>query len=201
MDELRRPVSPRWDAWRAEADLDEYASRWQRLEAEGAAAHGEADLVRSFGPASVLDAGCGMGRVAIELARHGLDVVGVDLDPDLLAYAGRHRPDLTWVFADLATLDLGRTFDLVVMAGNVLPYCRPEDRPAAVARCAAHLVPGGRLVAGFVLEPPPSGVDATTYDEACEAAGLVLEDRWSTWDREPFQPASGYAVSVHCRPG
>src|SRR5919204_5229355 len=47
--------------------------------------HGEADFVESFHPGSVLDAGCGTGRVAIELARRGIEVVGVDLDPGMLA--------------------------------------------------------------------------------------------------------------------
>jgi SAM-dependent methyltransferase len=138
-----------------EVDLEEYAARWSRLEAEGVAPHGEADLVLSFAPASVLDAGCGTGRVGVELARHGVEVVGVDLDPDLLAFARQRAPTLRWECADLASLDLGRTFDLAVMAGNVVSFCRPEDRAAAVARCAAHLRPGGRLVAGFVLAEPP----------------------------------------------
>jgi SAM-dependent methyltransferase len=198
--EERSRVSARWDAWRAQVDLDEYAERWDRLEAEGMAAHGEADLVRSFSPNSVLDAGCGMGRVAIELDRHGIEVVGVDLDPDLLAYGRQRAPHLRFECADLATFDLGRRFDVVVMAGNVLPFCAPEDRTASVARCAAHLVPGGRLVAGFMLEAPPQGIDLPAFDAACDAAGLVLEHRWSTWTSDPFEDGGGYAVSVHRRP-
>jgi hypothetical protein len=35
------------------------------------------------------------------------------------------------------------------------------------------------------------------YDEACRSAGLTLRERYSTWDRDPFDPATGYAVSVH----
>ena len=37
------------------------------MEADGTAAHGEADFIAAYAPSSVLDAGCGMGRVAIEL--------------------------------------------------------------------------------------------------------------------------------------
>ena len=55
------------------ADYDE---RWARLEAAGHSIHGEADFICAFEPASVLDAGCGTGRVAIELAARGIDVVG-----------------------------------------------------------------------------------------------------------------------------
>ena len=51
---------------------------------------------------SVLDAGCGTGRVAIELARHGVDVVGVDVDASMIGEARRRAPELEWVEADLA---------------------------------------------------------------------------------------------------
>ena len=95
------------------------------MAAAGEAVHGEADFVAALGPATVLDAGCGTGRVGIELARRGIDVVGVDVDPDMLERARRRSADVTWVLADLATLDLGRTFDVVVLAGNVLPFVEP----------------------------------------------------------------------------
>ena len=51
---------------------DAYDRRFQQLEAAGADVHGEAAFVASFTPSSVLDAGCGTGRVAIELARRGI---------------------------------------------------------------------------------------------------------------------------------
>ena len=57
-----------------------YDERWRELEAKGVSIHGEADLVAWLAPGgSVLDAGCGTGRVAIELARRGHEIVGVDL--------------------------------------------------------------------------------------------------------------------------
>src|ERR671910_498114 len=103
--------TPGWDG-------DDYQARFDRLAASGADVHGEATFVRAYDPASVLDAGCGTGRVAIELARHGIDVVGVDVDASMLTSARRRAPDLAWVAADLTELALDRTFDLVVMAGN-----------------------------------------------------------------------------------
>lgn len=197
-------VSDRWAAWRAGVDLDEYASRWDRQATAGAAVHGEADLVASFAPTSVLDAGCGTGRVAMELAARGIDVVGVDLDDDLLAHARRRAPDLDWRVADLATLDLGRRFDVIVQAGNVLNYCRPEDRAAMVTAAAAHLAPGGRLVIGCSVEPEPGPAPWSTNVELVAAvaaeAGLVAEANWSSWDRAPAAADPGYAVVVHLRP-
>jgi rhodanese-related sulfurtransferase len=190
-------VSERWAAWRREVDLDEYEARWTRLAAAGEVVHGEADLIASLGPGPVLDAGCGTGRVAIELARRGIDVVGVDLDGDMIDVARTKAPELPWLVADLATLQLDRRFPLVAMAGNVLPFARPAHHRRIVHTLAAHLEPGGRLVAGFMLEP--DGLELPTYDELCRACGLALEDRWSTWDRRPFVEGGGYHVSVHRR--
>ena len=117
--------------------------------------HGEAALVASYRPATVLDAGCGTGRVAIELARRGHDVVGADVDPAMLAAARTKAPELTWVEADLTDpgLDLGRTFDVVVMAGNVLIFVPTGTEGQAIANAARFLAPGGRLVAGYSLRP------------------------------------------------
>ena len=181
-------------------DGPSYQSRFDRLAASGVDIHGEADLVESYHPSSVLDAGCGTGRVAIELSRRGVATVGADIDASMIAEARRRAPGLEWVEADLADLDLARQFDVVVMAGNVPLFCPPPDRPALVAACARHLRPsGGRLIAGFSLD---QGYRIGDYDHACTRAGLTLEDRWATWDRQPIEAGSDYAVSVHaCRPG
>jgi len=190
-----RPAENRWlarDVPRGPA----YDERWTRMAAEGRNVHGEADFVEGLAPTSVLDAGCGTGRVAVELARRGYDVVGVDLDPTMLAGARHKRPDLTWVVGDLATVDLGRTFDVVVLAGNVMIFLAPGTEGAVVANLARHLGPGGALVAGFQLQP--GGLHLDAYDAHCRAAGLAPAGRWATWDGHPFD-GGDYAVSVHRR--
>ena len=190
------PVSPRWTHWRESIDLDEYHRRWERLEASGTATHGEADLIEGYRPASVLDAGCGMGRVAIELQHRGIEVEGSDLDADLLAYARADAPQIAWHHADLTDMRLGRTFELIAMPGNVMIFCRDDHRGAIVSNLAGHLQPGGLLIAGFSLD---AGTDALTlpeYDGYCTAAGLELAERFATWGRAPFE-GGNYAVSVH----
>ena len=177
---------------------DEYQARFDELAASGTDVHGEATFVRSYGPASVLDAGCGTGRVAVELARHGIEVVGVDADASMLATARRLAPNITWVQADLTELDLGRTFDLVVMAGNVPLFTPAGTEAALVAGVARHVAHGGVLVAGFSLD---RGYTAATYDEHAAGAGLTLAERFSTWARGPWAPGDDYAVSVHRRAG
>ncbi|MGI5130881.1 class I SAM-dependent methyltransferase [Pseudonocardia sp. CA-107938] len=183
-----------WTAWRGAFDIARYDERWQRMVERGENPHGEADLVASYEPGSVLDAGCGTGRVAIELARRGIPVRVVDADPDMIATAVARAPELAWVCADLAGLALPDRYDVVLLAGNVVPYVAVADRAAAVAGCARHLMAGGRLVAGFALRPGwPTLAD---YDGWCADAGLALAERFATWDRAPY--AGGpYAVSVH----
>lgn len=184
-----------WSRWRERASLADYDQRWRRMAEAGANPHGEVDLVCTYQPRAVLDGGCGTGRVAIELARRGVRVVGTDLDQTMLARARAKADQLTWVPADLGELDLPDRFDVVVLAGNVIPYVEAGRRAAAVLACARHLVPGGRLIAGFQLQPGwPTLAD---YDQWCERAGLAPENRWSTWDREPFRAGGSYAVSVH----
>lgn len=160
--------------------------------------HGEANFVESLGVRSVLDAGCGTGRVAVELARRGLDVVGVDLDASMLEAARSKAPGLDWRLGDLVDVDLGRTFDAVVAAGNVMIFLEPGTEAAVVANLARHLGPGGALVAGFQLG---SQLALADYDAACGAAGLELGERWATWERGSWREGGDYAVSVHRAPG
>lgn len=174
---------------------DDYDRRFVDRAAAGVDVHGEASLVESLKVRSVLDAGCGTGRVAIELARRGLDVAGVDLDPDMLASARRKAPELEWHQGDLATVSVPRRFDAAVMAGNVMIFVAPGTEKAVVANVARHLRPGGLLVAGFQLMP--GRLDLDRYDAMAAAAGLELAERWSTWDRDPWAPGGDYAVSVH----
>jgi len=180
-------------------DGDEYQARFDELAAGGLDVHGEVGFVCALDPvpASVLDAGCGTGRVAIELSRRGITAVGVDVDPSMLDHARRAAPQIEWIGHDLTTLDLGRTFDAVVMAGNVPLFTPPGTHADLVAGCARHVGPGGALVAGFQLGRSYS---LESFDAHCSIAGLTLAERYATWDREPFATGGDYAVSVHRRP-
>src|SRR5437870_4516339 len=140
--------------WLGSTDVprgDDYDARFTTLAQTGQDVHGEAHFVTTLGPGSVLDAGCGTGRVAIELARRGIEVVGVDAEPSMIATARQRTPELAWFVADLANLELGRTFDVVIMAGNVPLFTRAGTQAALVGGCARHVSPGGALVCGLQL--------------------------------------------------
>lgn len=169
---------------------------------QGQNLHGEADLVeallRETGGSSVLDAGCGTGRVAIELTRRGFQVTGVDADAGMLAAARAKAPHQEWVEADLAHLDarVERTFDLIVLAGNVMIFLEPGTEGRVLRELADRLTPGGLLVSGFSLRK--DRLSLADHDRLSSAAGLQLVARWSTWDRQPFA-GGDYAVSVHAQ--
>ena len=159
--------------------------------------HGEVDFITAMDPGTVLDAGCGTGRIAIELARRGFDVTGIDLDADMVAAAMAKAPGQSWRVDDLARMQLPRRFDTVAMPGNVMLFCEPADRRLIVHNLAQHLLPGGCVVAGFSLER--GGYTIVEWDEHCAASGLELVERFATWTRLPFAPGGDYHVSVHRR--
>ena len=144
-------------------------------------------------PSRVLDAGCGFGRVASKLTRLGHTAIGVDADEHLIALA-REDTQTRFFVADLSTLDLRteQEFACIVMAGNVVPYLADGTLPRVLDRLAAHLAPGGYLVAGFGLggavPAKAAPVDLRVYDRLAEAAGLSFIARYATWDEQPFVP-------------
>jgi SAM-dependent methyltransferase len=174
-----------------------YDATYERRAAAGEDVHGEANFVERFAPASVLDAGCGTGRVGRELARRGIDVVGVDIDPEMLAVARAKGPEADWRLADLGTVELGRTFDAIVMAGNVMIFLAPGSEGRVVENLVRHLAPGGVLIAGFQVQAGRLSIGR--YDEIASEARLTLMERWATWDRGPWQPGGSYALSVHSK--
>ena len=103
----------------------------------------------------VLDVGCGTGRVAMALVADGHEVVGVDLSAAMLRVADRRRAALpadaaarvSFLEGDLATLDLGRTFALILTPARVFQFMLTTDaQRQALAALRSHLRPDGRLV-------------------------------------------------------
>lgn len=184
-----------------------YAKRWEDMVAEGVDIDGEARLVDAMAPrgSRILDVGCGQGRMGAYLHQRGHRVTGVDIDPYLIEKARESCPDATWEVADLASDGWAAgPFDLAVSAGNVLAFVDPADRGAVLANLAARLetatddVEGrpGRLVVGFGLD---RGWTRVQFDLDAEAAGLRVEQRWSTWDLQPFDDDNGFMVAVLVR--
>ena len=105
---------------------------------------------------SVLDLGCGTGAHAVRLSQRGYEVTGVDVSPAMLNHAREKAEAATYPaksvrpsfrLGDIRSLDLGRTFDAVVMMFAVLGYQLTNEDVLATLGCARrHLSPGGVLV-------------------------------------------------------
>ncbi|MFN2320474.1 MAG: class I SAM-dependent methyltransferase [Dermatophilaceae bacterium] len=177
-----------------------YIERFRSMAAQGEDLQGESRLIDVLAPrgARLLDAGCGPGRHGGHLARLGHRVVGVDIDPALIAAARADHPSATWIVADLATLDLtehgeGEPFDGAFVAGNVMDFVTEQHQAAAVERIAAHVGPGGFVVIGCRVG---RGFTPGDLDAASVTAGLLLEHRFATWDLQPWHEGASFAVSV-----
>ncbi|WP_127479295.1 class I SAM-dependent methyltransferase [Nocardioides pantholopis] len=205
-------MTTRWERIARATNGEEYAAAYARrfgeLAAAGQDVHGEATFVTGLvdPPARVLDAGCGTGRIAVRLDELGYRVVGVDVDATMLEQARAEAPGLDWRLGDLAAFDLGATFDVVLLAGNIVPLLEPGTLPAVCERLAAHTAAGGRVVCGFGLDADhlPAGCPVTPlaqFEEAMAAAGLDPVATYGTWDRGAFEPGAGYVVTVHGRAG
>ena len=180
-----------------------YVDRFRSMAAQGQDTVGEARLIDAMVPrrARILDAGCGPGRIGGYLHRAGHTVVGVDVDPVLIAAAEEDHPGPTWLVGDLAALDLpargvAADFDAIVCAGNVMTFVAPSTRVAVLEAFAAHLGPQGRAVIGF-----GAGRDYEfgQFLADAKAAGLVPELLLSTWDLRPFSEDAEFLVAVLSR--
>ncbi|WP_324649673.1 class I SAM-dependent methyltransferase [Georgenia sp. H159] len=177
-----------------------YVERFRQMAASGADLVGEARLVDAMVPrgARVLDAGCGPGRHGGYLAERGHTVVGVDVDPVLIAAAEEDFPDATWVVEDLAELDLpargiAEPFDAILCAGNVMTFLAASTRREVLRRMALHLTHDGRAVIGFGAG---RGYDFDDFLGDARAAGLVADHLLSTWDLRPAAEDSDFLVAV-----
>lgn len=184
----------RWSERSVALSASSYDQRWKKLEESGHNIHGEADLIHSFRPQRVCDAGCGTGRVAIELSRRGVEVVGVDLDQEMLKQARDKAPQISWILADLVSYDTDERFDLIALPGNVMIFLQPGTEHKTINNLVKCLTEEGILLSGFQLSK--TTLQLKQYDSATKKSGLELAGRWATWGRDPFT-GSDYVVSAH----
>ena len=177
-----------------------YVRRFRTLAADGADLVGEARLVDAMLPrrAHVLDAGCGSGRVGGHLFSVGHRVVGVDVDPVLVAAAEEDHPGPRWIVGDLAELDLPaagvrEALDAVVCAGNVMTFLAPGTRREVLRRLRDHLTADGRAAIGF-----GAGRDYPFEEflDDARAVGWAVDVLLSTWDLRPYAPDADFLVAV-----
>lgn len=194
-------IPTRWVTETSENHSQWLIEYFRGLLAAGADLGGEARFVDAvIAPgASVLDAGCGTGRVGALLHAAGHPVVGVDADDLLVAAARTEHPSVEWIVGDLCELHLQnasggrRLFDSAVLAGNVMPFVAQGTEVAVLRAVADHVVGDGPIIVGFGGE---RGYAVSAFDVHAAGAGLRVDGRFSTWDLRPWAPDSLFAVTI-----
>ncbi len=99
---------------------------------------------------AVLEVACGTGRVAIRLARSGVEVVGIDRCPAMLEVAREKSLGMSnvhWVEADMRSFQLAEAFRLVIIPGHSFQnLLTSDDQAKCLESIRGHLLPGGTLV-------------------------------------------------------
>lgn len=143
-----------------------------------------ADYAESVG-GDVLELAAGTGRLAVPIARRGLHVVGLDVSPAMLASAeAKAGENVRFRLGDMRSFDLGRTFDLVLIACSSLCHLLTDaDLASCLTSVRAHLRPGGTLA-----------IDVATPHSQTATADGTWRPRFSYPD-----PAGTGTVSVRGR--
>ncbi len=154
-----------------------WAAAWHDVEC--ASYHADLPLWRELaeergGP--VLDVGCGTGRVALDLAARGSEVVGVDAEPELVAVLNERARERSLpadaMTADARSLDLGTRHELVILPMQVAQLLGgAPGRASMLSAMRRHLVPGGLLA--IALADP---FDAVPAEEALPPLPDILEE-------------------------
>lgn len=131
----------------------------------------------------VLDVTCGPGLYAIELARRGCQVTGIDFSPASIEYAhrfaSRERPpvDCTFVEQDVRQADFGqKAFDAALFIYGQLAVFTKEEAQALLSRIAGALKPGGRLAVELLAQNRVDKSNSTWW----------FTDNTGLWGDAPF---------------
>ena len=129
----------------------------------------------------------GGGSLASHLKAH-LALTLTDLSEDMLDVSRALNPDCEHVQGDMRTLDLGRTFDLVLLHDAVMYMTTPDDLRAALATAARHCRLGGGIAVlpdcvRETLDVDVASVSTGGEDSTDGRRGLRYME-WS-WDPDP----------------
>jgi SAM-dependent methyltransferase len=139
-------------------------------------------LVERLGPncRSVLEPGCGSGRMLTAMAAHGLEAVGVDTSENMLALARAHGCEV--FFADMTSFDLGRRFGGAVSVVSTVGLLGSDRLASHFQAMARHLEPSAR----YLVQQGVFAADAELWRSEWEAErdGTKLHVIWEAIDRE-----------------
>ncbi|GAB6089007.1 class I SAM-dependent methyltransferase [Spirochaeta dissipatitropha] len=144
------------------------------------------EFYQGFCGASVLELGCGTGRLSFPLAAAGHQLTGVDIDENMLAYANEilaSRKELAdrirFIRSDIRVLDLGEKFDTVIFPYNSIGHISPgKDLEQLAAAIASHMNSDGKCIVSL-LQPDDDLCSADSelrhLEQFSDAAGVIID--------------------------
>lgn len=149
---------------------------------------GTPELIHGAVPqwASILELGCGVGRITHPLTRLGHEVVAVDNSVAML----RHVRGARTVLSDIETLRLGERFDAVVLASNLINCPEPDRRRALLAVCKTH----ARSKGVVLIERYEPRWARDLSDESHEVEGIRISLHDVRHDRDLLHAAVTYEI-------
>ena len=169
------------DLYGGSADLYDIAFDWDVTD--------EASWLRDrLGPScrTVLEPGCGSGRMLVALARLGLAVTGIDVSERMLQLARARLAAAGLpgeaVAADMTAFDLGRVFDGAVCPINTLMHLSREELPRHLRAMAAALAPGARYLVQLGIIPEEEEAPVSRWQ--AERDGVDLAVTWAPESRD-----------------
>ncbi|HYO79799.1 MAG TPA: class I SAM-dependent methyltransferase [Bryobacteraceae bacterium] len=158
-----------------------------------------ADLLHQIGrgPGTLLELGCGGGSLAWHL-KHHWTLTLTDVSPQMLEVCGELNPEAECVVGDMRTIDLGRTFDRVLIHDAIMYMTTVADLEAAIRNAARHCTNEGliAILPDHVAETYEPSHDSGGHD-APDGRGLRYLE-W-TWDSDPNDSSFEVAYSIVTR--
>jgi SAM-dependent methyltransferase len=125
---------------------------------------------------SILDIGCGTGRVALHLARRGHETVGLDLDPELIAALAQRAEGLPLraVVGDAQRFELEQEIALALAPMQLAQLLPGSAERVECLKCvASQLRPGGRVALSIVERLPAAAEGPPPLPDVREVDGWV----------------------------
>lgn len=107
------------------------------------------EWVREAPKGTIIDLACGTGRATIPLAKHGFDVIGVDIHSGMLNRAKEKAGKLSikWVEQDCTNLNVGIKSPVIYMVGNAFQhFLTNQEQDQLLTSVYRHLLPGGVFI-------------------------------------------------------
>jgi SAM-dependent methyltransferase len=128
----------------------------------------------------ILDLGAGTGRVAVDLAARGHDVVALDSDPELLAELSEREPSVTTVHADARAFSLDAEFPLIIAPMQLVQVLGGHEGRVAMLRCVQTHLSSRGLFAAALSDPHdavPGELVAPPLPDIIERDGWVFSSQ------------------------